>query len=144
MSKSNVFEGDVVRLIFHGVAIDNIAVNATVSPLTFLHLALHTADPGEGNAQTTSECTYTGYTRMSVPRDTSGFNIVGNTVTLTADVQFPTRTDSGAGQNVTHWSVGTAPSGAGKILYAGAVAPTISVVQNTAPKLLAATQIVED
>lgn len=144
MSKANTFENDFLRLIFHGVAIPSLATNATVSPSTLFYIALHTQDPGESDSQTQFECTYTGYARVQVLRSTAGFTITGNVVTLAGDMVFGSRTDSGAPQNVTHWSVGLANSGTGKILYSGAVTPITSVVQNSAPKLLANTQIVED
>lgn len=143
MSKSNTFENDVLKLVLHRVAISGIATDAT-SPLTSLYLALHIADPGENEAQTTNEATYTGYVRQAVSRSTSGFTISGSVATLAGDVLFPIRTDAGSAQQITHWSLGTSLSGTGKILYAGPISPTISVTQNTRPKLLAQTSIVED
>jgi len=117
MSKSNVLENDFVRLLFHGVAVANLADNAATSPLTNLQLSLHSADPGEAGDQTTSELSYTGYARAAVARTSGGFTISGNTVTLAALVPFGQRTDAGAAQVWTHLGVGTASSGAGKLLY---------------------------
>jgi hypothetical protein len=57
MSKGNTFETDSLKLILNGTPIPNIADNAAASPLTNVFVALHTADPGEGGDQTTSECT---------------------------------------------------------------------------------------
>jgi hypothetical protein len=73
MPKGTQFSNDFLKLVLNGTAIANIADNAGSSPLTNLYLALHTADPGVGGSQTTSEASYTGYARVAVPRSTSGF-----------------------------------------------------------------------
>ena len=78
MSKGNTFENDLLKLIFNGTAIGNIADNAGTGPLTNLYVALHTANPGEAGAQNTSECAYTGYARVAVARSGSGWTVTGN------------------------------------------------------------------
>lgn len=108
-----------MKLIFNATAIANIADNAATSPLTNLFLALHSADPGAGGTQTTSEATYTGYARVSVARTSGGWTASGASVTLTALTSFGACT--AGGQTLTHWSVGTLTSGAGKILYSGPI-----------------------
>ena len=62
MAFGSTFENDLVKLIFNGTAIANIADNTASSPLTSLYVSLHTADPGEAGDQTTSEATYVTYT----------------------------------------------------------------------------------
>ena len=143
ISKSDTFENDLIKLIFNGTAIANIADNAASSPLTSLYLSLHTADPGEAGNQTTSEISYTGYARKAVTRNSGGFTVSGASVTLTTDNDFPKMT-GGAGGTVTYFAVGTASSGTGKILYSGAVSPTITVQTGTIPRLEAATSVTED
>lgn len=59
MSKGNTFENDLLKLIFHGTAIANIADNAASAPLTYLPVSFHTAEVPEGGDQTTNECAYT-------------------------------------------------------------------------------------
>lgn len=142
MSKGNTFENDLVKLIFNGTAIANIADNAASSPLTNLYLALHTADPGEGGSQTTSECAYTSYARVAVARNSGGFTVSNNTATLTADVDFPAAT--GGSETATYFSVGTASSSTGKILYSGAISPTIAISTGVTPRLTTGTTITED
>ena len=71
MPKTTAFSADLLKLIFNGTAIANIADNAASAPLANLVLSLHTADPGVGASQTTSEVAYTGYARVSVPRTIS-------------------------------------------------------------------------
>ena len=143
MSKGDTFEHDLDKLIFNGTAIANIADNAATSPLTSLYLSLHTADPGEAGNQTTSEISYTGYARKAVARTSGGFTVSGASATLAADNDFPKMT-GGTGGTVTFFCVGTAASGTGKILYSGAVSPTIAVSTGTIPRLEAATSVTED
>jgi hypothetical protein len=144
MSKGNTFENDILALIFNATAIANIADNAASSPLTSLYVALHTADPGEGGSQTTSEISYTGYARQAVARNTTGFPAPsGGVISPGATISFPAMS-AGAGGTVTHFSIGTASSGAGKILYKGAVTPNIPVAVPVQPQLTTATTISEE
>lgn len=146
MSKGDTFENDLLKLIFNGTAIANIADNAAASPLTNLYLALHTADPGESGSQTTSECNYTSYARQAVARTSGGFTVTANSVSPAAEVVFPNPTNATSlPQTALFFSIGTAVSGTGKILYSGAISPTI-VISNTgtSPRLGTGTAVTED
>lgn len=142
MSKGNTFENDILKLIFNGTAIADLAENDATSPLASLYLSLHTADPGEAGDQTTNETTYTGYARVAVTRDGTGFTVTGNSVSPAANVVFG---ECSAGTaTITHAAVGTAASGAGKLLYKGAVSPNIAVSAGVTPRLTTASAITED
>lgn len=143
MSKCDTFENDLLKLIFQAVAIANMADNAAASPLTNLYISLHTADPGDAGNQTTSEISYTGYARVAVARTTGGFAISGNTITPVNHVDFGQMT-AGAGGTVTHFGIGTASSGAGKLLYKGPVTPNLVVVNTTTPRIKNTTTVTED
>jgi hypothetical protein len=117
MSKSNTFENDWLKLIFNAIAIATLADNAASTPLTNLYVGLHTADPGEAGNQTTNECAYTSYARVAVARTTGGWTVSGNTVTNAAAVTFPKAT--GGSETATYFTVGSDPTGTGKILYYG-------------------------
>ena len=140
--KANTFDNDLLKLIFNATPIPNIADNAATSPLTNLYLALHTADPGVGGSQTTNEATYTGYGRQAVARTSMGFTVSGSSVVLSANATFGTPT-AGAGEVETWFSAGTAPSGAGKILYRGPITPNITIVNGTPPQLTTGTTFTE-
>jgi len=142
MSKGDTFENDLLKLIFNGTAIANVADNAGTSPLTNLFVSLHTADPGEAGSQTTSEATYTSYARVSVARTSGGWTVTGNSVSPAATISFPAAT--GGTNTITHFAVGTATSGAGKILYKGTVSPNIAVSSGVTPQLTTSTTITED
>lgn len=135
MSKGNTFENDFLKLIFNATAIANIADNAASSPLTNLYVSLHTADPGEGGDQTTSEATYTSYARVAVARTSGGWTVTANAVSNTAAITFPTAT--GGTNTITHFAVGTASSSTGKVLYKGALTSSLSVSNGIAPEYAA-------
>jgi hypothetical protein len=136
MSKSNALENDVLALVF----------NATALPGAYgsnLFVSLHTGDPGEAGDQTTNEATYTGYARVTVSRDSAGWTVTGNTAVNTAAITFPQCT--GGTNTITHWAVGTATSGAGRLLYKGSLTASLAVSNLITPQLLATTlQIQED
>jgi hypothetical protein len=142
MSKGNTFENDLLKLIFNATAIANIADNAAMSPLTNLYVSLHTDDPGEAGDQTTNECAYTSYARVAVARSGSGWTVTNNSVSPAAEISFPTAT--GGTETATHFGVGTASSGAGKLLYSGTVSPNISISSGVTPKLTMSSTITED
>lgn len=104
-----------------------------------LYISLHTADPGEAGAQNTSEADYAGYARVAVARTSAGWTVIDNTFANAATVQFPSAT---AGTNtLTHIGIGTADTGAGKLLWRGAFASpaSITVTAGIAPKFDAGT-----
>lgn len=140
--KSDTFENDLLKLIFNATAIANISDNAASSPLANLYVALHTGDPGDSGTQTTSEVAYTSYARVAVARTSGGWTVTGNSVSPVATINFPACTGSTA--TATHFSVGVASSGASKILYAGALTPSISISTGVTPQLTTASTITED
>lgn len=143
MSKGDTFENDWLKLIFNATGIANIADNAGSSPLTNLYVSLHTADPGETGDQTTSEISYTGYARVAVARTSGGWTVTGNSVSPAANIDFAAMS-GGTGGTATHFAVGTASSGTGKILYSGTISPNISVSTGVIPRLTTATAVTED
>jgi hypothetical protein len=136
MPKSTTTNNNILKLIFNATAWANVADNAASSPLTNLHLSLHTADPGVGGSQTTSETAYTNYTRVAVVRTTSGWTAATTSSTQNvALAQFP---QCGAtGSTVTHVAIGTAASGAGTILYSGALNSSLAVANLIQPQFSA-------
>lgn len=142
MSKGNTFENDLLKLIFNATAVANIADNAASSPLTNLFVALHTADPGEAGTQTTSECAYGSYARVSVARTSGGWTVTANSVSPVASIEFPAA--SSGSETATHWSVGVATSGASKILYSGTITPNIVISTGVTPRLTTGSTITED
>lgn len=143
MSKSNTFEEDLLKLIFNATPIANLADNAAASPLTALYIALHSADPGEAGVQTTNEIAYTGYARVAVVRNGTGWTITGNSVSPTAAVEFGEMTGGTPG-TATHASIGTASTGGGKVLYKGALSPSVAFNTGVIPRIRTTSTITED
>lgn len=139
MSLGNTFENDLAKLIFQASAIANIADNAAASPLTNLYASLHTADPGEAGDQTTNEIAYTSYARVAVARTSGGWSVSANVVTPVANVDFPAGT--GGSGTATHLGIGTASSGAGKLLMSGTITPNIVCGNGITPRLTTSTTI---
>jgi hypothetical protein len=125
MSKGNTTENDILEYVFKATAFSWDA-NAN------LYLSLHTADPGEGGNQTTSEATYTSYARVAVARSGSGWTVTGNQASNAALVQFPQAT--GGTNTITYVAVGTASTGTGQLLYSGALNSSLSVSSGIQPQ----------
>jgi len=138
MSKSNTFENDLLLLVFNNTDIAGIGDagglqnSATAGSL---YVSLHTADPGEAGDQTTSETAYTNYARVAVARSSAGWTVTGNTVANAALVQFAQCGVTGA--TLTHFGVGTSASGAGKLLYSGALTSSLAVSSGIQPQFAA-------
>jgi hypothetical protein len=143
MSKSSTFENDLLKFIFNGTAIANLADNAATAPLTNLYISLHTADPGNAGNQATSEVAYTGYARVAVARTAGGWVITASSVSPVASIDFGEKT-AGTDGTATFAAIGTAASGAGKILYSGALTPTIAYVNGVTPRIKTTSTITED
>lgn len=143
MSKGNTWENDLLKFEFNATAIANFADNAASSPVTNWYVSLHTADPAEGGDQTSSEISYTGYARVAVARTSGGWTVTANSVSPVAEIAF-TISSGGTGGTVTHFGIGTASSGAGKLTRRGTVSPNFVVASGVTPKLSTATAITED
>lgn len=126
MSKGNTFENELLLHIFQNADIADIGDAAGLqnsAAAGSLYVALHTADPGEGGNQSTSEISYTGYARVAVARSSGGWTVTNNVVTNAAAVTFGACT-AGSG-TATHFSIGTLSSGSGKILYKGPLGTSV-------------------
>ena len=139
----DTFENDLLKLIFNATAITNVADNAASAPLTNLYVSLHTADPTDAGSQTSSEISYTGYARVAVARTSGGWTVTGNSVSPAATITFGQMT-AGTGGTVTHAVIGTASSGAGKIIAMATVSPNLVVANGTTPSLTTASAFTLD
>jgi hypothetical protein len=145
MSKSNTFENDFLLLVFNNINIADIG-DATglrgSSTAGSLYVSLHTADPGDAGSQTTSEVSYTGYARVAVARSGAGFTVTGNSVSPASSIVFGACTAGTA--TATHFAIGTASTGTGKVLYKGTVTPNISISEGVTPELTTDSTATED
>lgn len=132
MSVTTAFANDLLGLILTGTAISNIADNAASSPVTTLYISLHTASPAIDGNQATSETTYTGYTRVAVTRDTSGWTVADATGTNDAQITFGQCTAS-PGSAISHVGIGTSASGTGSLKLFAALTSAITMQVGTTP-----------
>lgn len=95
------------------------------------YIALHTASPGASGTQTTSEATYTSYARVAVTASTGFSAASAGSTSNTGSISFPQCT--GGTNTITHVSIGTASSGAGQIIYYGALNSSLSVANLILP-----------
>jgi len=146
MSKSNGLENQMLEHILNNATIpligDAAGLLASLAAGN-LYLSMHTVDPADADDQTTSETAYTGYARKAIARDGTGWTVTGNSASPQTDHDFPEATAS-AGPPLTHFGVGTAVSGIGKMLYAGALTPNIVMADNTIPRLKSTSTITEN
>lgn len=108
-----------------------LALNATSSPATNLYVSLHTADPGAAGSQNTSEAAYTGYARVAVARTSGGWSISSETISNAGTITFPAAT--GGSETETFFGIGLASSGAGTLLYSGALTSSLAVSNGITP-----------
>ena len=128
MSMGNTTENDLLKLFFNATALSWTAN-------TNLYVSLHTADPGEAGNQTTSECAYGSYARVTVSRDSGGWTVSGNSVSNTALVQFP-QCSSGS-ETATYFAIGTASSSTGQIIVSGALSASLAISSGIQPQFAA-------
>jgi hypothetical protein len=144
MTKSNTWETGLLNLLFKNTDFtlvgDAGGLRGSVTAGS-LYVSLHSANPDETGDQTTSEVSYTGYARAAVTRG-AGFTVTGNSVSPAANIDFGACTAGSA--TATHFGIGTDSTGAGKLLYKGAISPTISISSGVTPRLTTASAITED
>ena len=145
MSKTNDWENDLLLLVFQNTNAANIG-DATglrgSSTAGNLFISLHSADPGEAGTQSTSEIAYTSYARVQLARTSGNFTVTTNAVAFAANVDFPAGT--GGSGTATHFGIGVATSGATKLLYKGALSPSIVCGNGVTPRINAGTVVTED
>lgn len=136
MGKGTTFSNDLLALIFNAASIADLAQNDGSGPATDLYVSFHTSSPGAAGNQSTNETSYTNYARVAVPRTTSGWTAPSAGATENVGlVQFPQCGVTGA--TLTHVGIGTASSGAGKLLYFGALNASLSVSSGIQPQFSA-------
>lgn len=138
MSASNATENSLLLLIFNNTNFANVGDATGLRGSTTagsLYVGLHTADPGEAGDQTTSETAYTNYARVAVARSSGGWTVSGTAPTQAANaaaIDFPQCGATGA--TITYFGIGTASSGAGVLLFSGALSASLAVSNGVTPE----------
>ena len=139
MSAGNTLETQLLALVLNNVNAANIGDATGLRGSTTagsLYLSLHTGDPGEGGDQTTSEVTYTSYARVALARDGTKWTVSSvSGVGTAAGVQSSFPAGTGGAGTATFFGVGTASSGAGVLLFSGAITPSIVCGNGVTPQV---------
>lgn len=136
MPLSNAFIQGILDLLFNNSAMADIGDVAGLQPSATtgnFWVALHSADPGAGGSQSTSEVSYTGYARVAVVRTSSGWVRTGNTYDPAATIVFGACTAGSA--TAAYASIGSASSGAGNLWWSGPITPNITIAAGVTPEL---------
>ncbi len=100
-----------------------------------VYVSLHTAgDPSAGD-QETNEVAYTSYARVAVARTAGAWTTAAGATENTAAVTFPECT--GLTPTAAVFVIGTASTGAGKILYWGDLDSTLAISAGITPEFAA-------
>jgi hypothetical protein len=118
-------ENSLLNLIYRATAWANVADNAASSPLTNIHVSLHTASPGDSGTLSTNESAYGNYARQNVARSTGWTSASGGSTLLAANLVFPA--SSGSATTVTDFATGKTGGGAAEMFIYGAISPTIPI-----------------
>jgi hypothetical protein len=133
VSLGDTAESDLLKLIFQNTNWANVGdatgLRGSTAAGSF-YVSLATANPGETGTQLTSEAAYTNYARVAVSRSgATGWTISGTSPTQAANTAATTFPQSASGpETESHFVVGRDSSGAGEILWYGAL--TASLVVN--------------
>lgn len=134
MSKSDSFENKLMLLLFNNANIANVGdsggISGSVATGSF-YVSLHTADPGEAGSQNTTEVGYGAYLRTAVARNANGWTVTSNQAVNAATVSLPACGSSQA--TATYFGVGTVQSGAGLLLYSGALTTPLGITAGVTP-----------
>jgi hypothetical protein len=139
MSKSTLSIGDVLSLFLNGVALPG-DYGST------LYLRAHTADPGLTGVGTVNECAYTGYAAVSIVRDNTGagWTISGTTRSNAGEKTFPQCTGVADDETITHLSINTAATGAGRVFAKGALTNPVRVTYLATPRIVVGAATVQE
>lgn len=130
----NAAESDLLKLFFLNTAMANVGNAGGLAGSSgggspgSIFVAIHTASPGAGGTQNTSEAAYTNYARVGVARSGSGWTITGSSPTTAENAAAVTFPQSGSGPEVeTNFSTGQETSGAGELYWFGALTSSLTV-----------------
>lgn len=143
MAKSTATCNSILALIFNATAWADIAQDDGSGPLTNLYVSLHKTDPGVGGLQTTGEADYSSYGRVAVARTTVGWVVPSSGSTNNAALISFTECDGGS-NSIGYVAIGTDASGAGRVLYAGALSSPRSISAGIQPQFAAHSLVITE
>lgn len=146
MSKSNVWELGVYKLVFQNLAMGTIGDAGGLQPSSAagsLYISLHSADPADTGDQTTNELAYTNYARVGVARGTATWTAAAGSVTNINAITFPAC--GTAGGTATYFGIGGSATGTGNLLYSGSLTASLAITNGVTPSFAgSALSVTED
>lgn len=144
MPKATTICNSILGLMYRAVAWANVADNAAASPLTNVHLSLHTAVlTAATGLQNENETAYTNYARKSTIRSATDWSAPsGGSLSNATLQQFPACGVTGA--TLTHVATGVAGSGATAAWHFGALNSTLAVANGITPQFNIAALVVQE
>lgn len=111
-----------------------------------VYLSGHTGAVGLGGTAVTNELTYTGYARVALTRSAGGaFTVAAAAASSNnALISFGLCTGGTLPETMTHVSIVDTASGAGNVIYTGALASSLIININTRPEFDVGTLVVAE
>lgn len=140
MSATDLFEDDLLDLIFTNIAAPNVGDASGLQPSATagsFWISLHTDDALDDTDtdQTESEAQYTNYARQGVARSTDEWTVASGTVDNDNPITFP---EAGSGpETITDVGIGAAQSGAGVLQMWAQVTQELVVNPGITPQFAA-------
>ncbi len=131
--KTNAHEDALLNAVFLKTYPTMFGGTYTADTAGSLYLSLHTADPGVGGTQLTSEVGYTSYTRVGVPPTGTNFALTSGVMENLNSTAFPSCT--GGTATATHLAIGSASSGAGLLYYRTELQTALSIASSVTPTI---------
>jgi hypothetical protein len=133
----NTAESDLLKLLFQNTAWANLGSAGGLQPSSAagsFFIGLSTGTLTGASTQTTTEAAYTSYARVAVARSSAGWTITGSAPTISenaAAVTFPAAT--GGSETETYAVIGRDTSGAGEVIFWGALTSSLAVSNGITP-----------
>lgn len=139
MTATNLFEDDILDLLFTNVAAPNVGDASGLQPSSTagsFYISVHTGTLLDTHtAQTQFEAAYTSYARVAVARSTAQWTVASGTVDNDNAITFPAAT--GGSETETYFGIGSAASGAGNLQIFGALSASLAVSSGITPEFAA-------
>lgn len=133
----NTAESDLLKLLFQNTAWANVGNAGGLQPSSAagsFFIGLSTGTLSGSSTQSTTEAAYTSYARVAVARSSGGWTITGSAPTTAenaAAVTFPACT--GGSETETYATIGRDSSGAGEVIFWGALSSSLAVSSGITP-----------
>ena len=136
MSATDLFEDDLLDLIFTNIALPNVGDVSGLQPSAVagsFYISLHTDTLVDADTlQSADEAAYTSYARIAVARSIAGWTVTSGVVDNDDAITFPTAT--GGSETELDFGIGSSASGAGVLQIYGSLVASLAVSNGITPE----------